>query len=97
MVEVAKKSQPKFIAHFLEALRDELMQGGIKAEVDSEAVVGTKLHRVIVVSPNFRHVRQGERQDLVWRIADTALPPEYQLRISMILTLTPAEMQGDLA
>ena len=88
------KKQPEFVTLLSEALKKGLKNGGIHAEVESEAVPGTKLHRVVVISPNFRSVRQGERQDLVWRIADEALTPEHKLRISMILTLTPAEMSG---
>ena len=88
------KKRPEFVSMLLEALQEGLKKGGIHADVESEAVPGTKLHRVFVISPNFRNVRQGERQDLVWRIADETLPPEHKLRISMILTLTPAEMSG---
>jgi hypothetical protein len=55
------------------------------------------LYRVLIVSNNFSHVRQGERQDLVWRIADKVLKPEEALRVSMIVTVTPAELKGENA
>jgi len=98
MVEIMRaKKRPEFVSALVKALQEGLKQGGIHAEVDSEPVAGTKLHRVFVISPNFRNVRQGERQDLVWRIADETLSPELKLRISMILTLTPAEMSGATA
>mgnify|MGYP001562078853 CR=1 FL=1 len=95
MAHVAETEQrPKFIVSLLTALRQGLNTAGIEAEVDTEAVPGTKLHRVIVVSPNFSDVRQGERQDLVWRIADKVLKREEALRVSMIITVTPAELTG---
>jgi hypothetical protein len=86
--------RPAFLSELLTALEEGLKQGGIRAQIDSEPVPGTKLHRVFIISPNFRNVRQGERQDLVWRIADETLQPENKLRISMMLTLTPAETSG---
>ena len=37
-------------------------------------------------------IGSSERQDLIWRIIDQHLPPDEQLRISMIYTVTPKEM-----
>jgi len=37
----------------------------------------------------------SERQNLVWKITDHALLPDEHLRISMILTMTPPEFQGN--
>lgn len=84
------------VATFATRLRDELIRGlntaGIKATVDIEQVRGTKLHRVFVVADAFAKLRPGERQDLVWRIADQALSPDERLRISMIFTVTKGEL-----
>jgi hypothetical protein len=87
-----RKRIPNYLSAFLERLEADLKKAGIQADVDTESVRGTRLHRVMVVSPNFRNMRQGERQDLVWRIADNTLTPEQQLRISMIITVTPTEL-----
>ena len=74
------------------ALRDGLKAAGVRAEVDSEPVRGTKLRRVYVTAKGFENLRASERQDLVWRIVGFSFPPEDQLKISMILTLTPVEL-----
>lgn len=86
---VTKKSRPGFVQALLEALVARLDRAGISAEVDSQRVRGTRLHRVTVLSPQFEHLRPSERQDLAWRIAREVLTLEQQMRISMILTLTP--------
>ena len=88
-------SPTTFIHKLKEALADGLSAVGIDAEVTFEAVRMTKLYRVLVVAKQFKHMRPSERQDLVWRIASSTLSPAEQLRISMILTLTPDEMQGN--
>lgn len=84
------------IAAFASRLRDHLIQGletaGIEAAVDIEHVKGTKLHRVFVIADAFENLRPSERQDLVWRIVEQSLTPEEQLQISMIYTVTSAEM-----
>ena len=77
------------------ALAAGLKSAGIQADIDTEPVRLTHLLRVYVVAKNFQEMRPSERQDLVWRIVDQALTPEEQLRISMILTLTPNELKGN--
>ena len=88
------KSPPDFAERLRTSLVEGLKAAGIRAEVQSEAVPMTKLHRVLVLAAKFRHLKQYERQDLVWRIMEKNLSPDEQLRISMILTLTPAEAKG---
>lgn len=88
------KTIPLFLDRLKTALVDGLKLAGITAEVDSEPVPTTKLHRVLVLAPKFKVLKHSERQDLVWRIAERALAPDEQLRISMILTLTPDEAAG---
>lgn len=88
------KSPPAFLEHMKTALVEKLKAGGIDAEVDTEHVPRTKLHRVLVVAPQFKSMPHYERQDLVWRIAEQTLSPDEQLLVSMILTLTPDECEG---
>jgi hypothetical protein len=47
------------------------------------------------VARGFEQVNHTERQDVVWRILNRALTPDEQLRVSMVVTLTPKEMAGD--
>lgn len=93
--KMKERKPPAFVGRLAKALVEGLRAAGIAAEVDSEPVPTTKLHRVIVLAPKFRALKHTERQDLVWRIAERALSPEEQLRISMILTLTPGEADGE--
>jgi len=75
-------------------LRTGLAQAGIKARIRIEPVEETSLSRVLVTSEQFCRLDPSERQDLVWRIIGQSFSPEEQLRISMILTLTPDEVNG---
>lgn len=94
MFKVSKTS-PKFLHKLESAISDELGKVGISARIITEPVRSTKLHRVCVLADKFRNMKPSERQNLIWRIADTALNREEQMRISMILTLTPEEFKGD--
>lgn len=85
------KDKPFFLDRFTTALISSLRKNGIAAKVDTQKVPTTKLYRVIVLAPKFKALKHSERQNLVWRIADSALSPDEQLHISMILTLTPDE------
>jgi hypothetical protein len=76
------------------ALEEGLAVGGITAKVSTEAIKGTKLTRVMVTAPQFKSLRPSERQDLVWRIMGDTFQRDEQLRISMIMTLTPDELAG---
>lgn len=90
-----RPSRPKFVTKLVDALSQTLAELGIDAEVDSQAVPGTKLHRIMVVSRKFDKMRYTEAQNVVSRIAESVLTPQEQLRISMILTLTPKELEGE--
>jgi hypothetical protein len=94
MAAVKTRNEPAFLARLKEALTDTLRANGIAAEVDTEPVPTTRLYRVAVLAPKFKRLRHSERQDLVWRIAERALSPEEQMRVSMILTMTPDEAEG---
>jgi hypothetical protein len=83
-----------FQRRLAQRLVDGLKVGGIRAKVQSEPVPQTKLFRVNVIAPAFESLRPSERQDLVWRIVSQHFDSEDQLRISMILTLTPNELAG---
>lgn len=89
------KKSPAFLARLMKALVQGLKASGITAKVDSEPVPSTKLHRVIVLAPKFKALKHTERQNLAWRIAEQTLSADEQLKISMILTLTPEEAGGD--
>lgn len=89
------KNPPAFLERLKKALVDGLGAVGIVADVDSEPVPTTKLHRLMVLAPKFKALKHTERQDLVWRIAEQTLSREDQLKVSMILTLTPAEADGE--
>ena len=88
------KNLPAFLDRLVMALVEGLKAGGIAAKVYVEPVPSTKLHRLTVLAPKFAALRPSERQDLVWRIVDDILDREDQLKISMILTLTPDEAKG---
>lgn len=88
------KSAPTFLDRLKTALIGDLKVAGIPAKVDSQRVPTTHLHRILVLAPKFKALKHTERQNLVWRIAEQALPPDDQLKISMILTLTPDEAKG---
>jgi hypothetical protein len=88
------KTAPGFVDQLKDSLHAELAAVGIESEIEIEAVPTTRLYRVLVLAPKFKALRHSERQDLVWRIAQRVLGPDEQLRISMILTLTPNEAAG---
>lgn len=90
-----KKKPPAFLAQLKKALVDALKANGIQAVIQTEPVPTTLLHRVTVVAPQFKAMKHSERQSLVWRIAEQALSPDDQLRVSMILTLTREEAAGE--
>ena len=78
------------------ALKEGLDLAGIEdITVETEAVPNTRLHRVLVIAKGFSDLRFSERQDLIWRIMDREFGPDEQLRISMILAMTPGEQEGE--
>lgn len=91
---MAKLKTAPFVERLKEAIVDGLRASGIDADVSTEPVPTTKLFRVLVLAPKFKALKHSERQGLVWRLAERALSPDEQLRISMILTLTPGEADG---
>lgn len=94
MAGVSTKTAPGFLQRLKTALVGALQANGIAAKVDAERVPTTRLYRVMVLAPKFKELKHSERQNLVWRITDHAISPEEQMRISMILTLTPDEARG---
>jgi hypothetical protein len=88
------KAFPTFVDRLRDALVEELAAVGIDADIDVEPVATTRLFRILVLAPKFKALRHTERQNFVWRIAERALSPEEQLRISMIVTMTPEEASG---
>jgi hypothetical protein len=79
-----------------QALTEGLKPHGISAQVESqEAVNGTK-RRFWVVAADFEAYDHAERQDIVWRIVEHRFPRlEDRVKITMILTMTPNEMEGN--
>ncbi len=84
------RNAPPFMDRLESALIDALAANGIHAEVRAEPVPTTRLYRVAVLAPKFKALKHSERQNLVWR----TLSPDELLRISMILTLTPDEVEA---
>ena len=90
-----KTSRSTFDQKLEEKLVDGLRQAGIDVEdCTVELIRGTRLHRVLLLARGFKHLTASERQSVVWRIIDAHFTPEDQMRISMILTLTPGEAAG---
>jgi hypothetical protein len=85
---------PAFVDQLVRALEQELARAGVKADVSSEPVPGTKFYRFYVQTPKFRTLDHSERQGVVWSIVERTLRPQDRLFVSMILTLTPAELKG---
>src|SRR5207247_860802 len=86
---------PKFVQKLSDALIEAFEKLGFEIDVSSERLRGLPLHRIAVVSPSFERMWHSERQAIVWRIAQKALNDDEQLHISMILTMTPREAEGD--
>jgi len=79
------------------SLVDGFRQAGIHIQDSTvEPIRGTRLHRVLLISRGFKNLKPSERQSVAWRIIDANFKPEDQMRISMILALTPAEASGTL-
>jgi hypothetical protein len=93
MAKVAEKSRT-FPQRLAGVLRARLGVAGIKARVSTEPIEGTRLHRVHIAAPEFAKLRPSERQDLVWRSVGSEFTLDDQLKISMILTLSPQELKG---
>ncbi len=94
MAEMRAPSR-SFANRIRRVLREGLANSGVNATVRTEAVRGTRLRRVLVTANEFEHLEPSERQNLVWRIIGQDFVPEEQLQISMILTLTPQELEGE--
>ena len=77
------------------ALQEGLRKVGIEAEVETEPVPTTLLHRALVVAPQFAQLGFSDRQEVVWRIIKHYFSPDEQLFVSGVRTLTPAEMAGN--
>jgi hypothetical protein len=76
-------------------LKDGLVVGGITdTRIEHEIVQGTRYVRLKVTSKKFGNLGHAERQAVVWRILERALPPVDFARISIVLTLTPEEQAG---
>ena len=86
------RSRPRFPQQVMNVLAKDLQKVGIKAKIETEPVRLTKLHRFVVLSEQFKNMRPSERQRVVWGIIEREFDPDEQLRISMILTVTPVEM-----
>lgn len=47
----SRRTPPPFLGRVVDALESELSNLGIKAEIDSEPIPGTKLYRLMVLAP----------------------------------------------
>jgi len=80
-----------FVDSLVTRFKTDLAKVGIRGSIYSKPIAGTKLHRIYVISADWKNLRPSERQDLVWRIADSQLQEEKRLFIALIFTLTPFE------
>ena len=83
-------SLPGFVLTLEQALRKKLRN----AEIDIEKVGRTNRYRFLIVSDRFRRMDHPRRQNLVWDVADKLLAPAELLRVSMIVTMAPDEVNG---
>ncbi len=88
---MAALKAPSFVVRLKNALISGLRAAGIPASVAHERVPTTRLYRFAVLADRFEPLPHSERQGLVWRIVEKTLPPDEQLLVSGILTLTPEE------
>jgi acid stress-induced BolA-like protein IbaG/YrbA len=84
-----------FAERVRQILREDLRKSGLDVDVRIEPIPDTRLHRVIIVSQQIQQLGPAERQNLVWRIIGEHLTRDEQLQISMILTLSPDEIDLD--
>jgi stress-induced morphogen len=52
--------------------------------------------RLVVVSPDFELLPDGERQSIIWGILKENWERSDQLRLTLCLGLTPAESRGEI-
>lgn len=90
MGQVTQQRVPAFVARYADALREQLPG----ADVEAEKITGTNHYRFLVVSGRFNGRSHRERQQLVWSVADRVLTPDQRLRVTMIITLGPGELNG---
>ena len=77
---------------FLKKFRKKnLGDAGVECEIKIEPVAGTRMYRFFVISDGFAALEHSERQTVVWRIVDKALPQSDAVKVSMIMTVTRAE------
>lgn len=79
---------PPFVAKLISALSRKMPGSG----TDVQRVPGTNRYRIAIVWSGFPKRNVRKRQDSVWKIAEEVLGDEELLRISMILTLHPDEV-----
>lgn len=86
---------PRFTKILETELIKELRALGIRAEVGFKTLERTRMFRLYIVSNAFRSMRYNERQDIAWRIVRKHLDEAEMNLISMIVTVTPAEVRDD--
>jgi hypothetical protein len=64
------------------------------ADIDVERVPGANRYRLAVVWDGFAKRSLLKRQDKVWEIADAVLDREELLKISIILTYRPEDLES---
>ena len=84
-----ESSAPAFVSRLTSALEEQIPE----AQVTFEPLNATGWYRFLVVSSTFEPLGFLEQQDRVWAVADSVLSPEEQHFVSMIVTVTPEEVQ----
>ena len=83
-------SPPGFVLTLEQALKSKLRN----AEIDIEKVGRTNRYRFLIISDRFRRMDHPKRQNLVWDVVEKVLAPSELLRVSMIITMAPDEVNG---
>ncbi|MCX7048300.1 MAG: hypothetical protein NTX50_22795 [Candidatus Sumerlaeota bacterium] len=82
---------PGYISQLCHSVQSQLKECKIPAQVKAQKVPSTNLFRLYVMAPKLKKLMYSERQDLIWRMVDKALPKDKQMRISMIRATSPNE------
>ena len=81
---------PEFVLTLEQALKGKLRN----AQIDVQKVGRTNRYRFVVASDRFRRMDHPRRQNMVWDVAEKVLAPQELLRVSMIITLEPDDVNG---
>ena len=79
---------PAFVQNLIDALTKNLGDAGLECEIKIEPVAGTKMYRFFVISDGFAAMQHSERQTVVWRIVDKAVPQSDAVKAGGVALLS---------